>query len=88
MYRRDENNYRPSKGYVPDADTAIRIAEAVWMPIYGKDLLDTEKPFEASLSGDVWTVTGRLPEGMLFGGVAEIDIRKSNGQILRVNHGE
>jgi hypothetical protein len=28
-----EHNYRPEAGYVPDAETAMRIAEAVWLPI-------------------------------------------------------
>ena len=38
-------NYQPPDGYVPDAKTAIRIAEAVWLPIYGKKVLDDEKPY-------------------------------------------
>ena len=80
-------NYRPPAGYVPDAATAIRIAEAVWLPIYGKDQIESERPFIAELSSDVWTVTGSLPEGWK-GGTAEIEIRKTDGTILRVIHGE
>src|SRR5882672_3840959 len=31
---------RPEKdGFVPNAETAIRIAEAVWLPIYGEKLI-------------------------------------------------
>jgi hypothetical protein len=80
-------NYRPPGGYVPDAETAIRIAEAVWIPIYGRDKIEGERPFTAKLWRNVWTVTGSLPDGML-GGTAEIDIRKSDGTILRVIHGK
>jgi hypothetical protein len=80
-------NYRPHEGYVPDAETAIRIAEAVWLPIYGKKQIESERPFVAELSGDVWTVTGSLPDGWV-GGTAEIDLRKSDGTILRVIHGK
>lgn len=80
-------NFRPPAGYVPDAATAIRIAEAVWSPIYGKDKIESERPFVAELSGDVWTVTGSLPKGWK-GGTAEIEIRKTNGTILRVIHGK
>jgi hypothetical protein len=83
-----ENNFKPKDGYVPDAETAKRIAEAVWIPIYGKELIEGERPFEATLAGGVWTVTGKsLPRDAL-GGVAEIEIRKDDGKILRVIHGQ
>ncbi|MGH9424378.1 MAG: YbbC/YhhH family protein [Thermoanaerobaculia bacterium] len=78
----------PASGIVPNAETAIRIAEAVWIPIYGEKLIESEKPFKATLRGDVWIVTGAdLPEGSL-GGVAEAHISKRDGCILRVTHGQ
>jgi hypothetical protein len=78
----------PKNGFVPDAATASRIAEAVWIPIYGEKLIASEKPFKVSLHGDVWTVTGKdLPSGW-EGGVAEADISKRDGRILRVIHGQ
>lgn len=48
----------PEKGFVPDADTAVKIAMAVLMPIYGEQVILSERPFTTSLSNDVWTVTG------------------------------
>jgi len=79
-------SYLPPNGFVPDAATAARIAEAVWIPIYGAQIV-REKPFKATLKGDVWTVTGRdLPPGTV-GGVAEAEISKRDGRILRVIHG-
>ncbi|MHC5061951.1 MAG: YbbC/YhhH family protein [Planctomycetota bacterium] len=83
----DTPNYKPPSGYIPDAQTAIRIAEAVWIPIYGKKQIEKQRPFNAKLSNGVWTVTGSLPE-IMIGGVAEIDIRKDDGKILRVIHGK
>ncbi|MEI6972501.1 MAG: NTF2 fold immunity protein [bacterium] len=80
-----KGNYRPPQGYVPDAKTAESIAEAVWIPIYGKDQINGERPFESTLSFGVWTVKGTLPKNCC-GGVAEIEIRKSDGMILRVIH--
>lgn len=78
----------PKNGFVPDAATASRIAEAVWIPIYGEKLIFSEKPFKVTLHGDVWTVTGKdLPAGWA-GGVAEADISKRDGRILRVIHGQ
>jgi len=85
-------NYQPPDGYVPDAKTAIRIAEAVWLPIYGKKVLDDEKPYLARLSPNhkYWIVEGNTVSWppCEFGGVALIYISKKDGTILRVSHGE
>ena len=78
----------PKNGFVPDAATAGRIAEAVWIPLYGDKRIFSEKPFNVTLHGGVWTVTGKdLPRGW-DGGVAEADISKRDGRILRVIHGQ
>ena len=77
----------PSNGFVPDEKTAIKIAEAVWIPIYGEQQIQSEKPFVASLKNGVWTVAGSLPEGW-DGGVAIAEISKRDGRILRVSHGK
>ena len=82
-----KEDHRLPDGCVPDGVTAKRIAEAVWLPIYGKDAIESERPFNATLSDGIWTVTGYLPPDCC-GGAAEIDIRKSDGKILRVYHGE
>ena len=76
----------PAKGFVPDASTAIRIAEAVWLPIYGKGIYD-KRPFVATLKGDVWLVTGSLPKEAL-GGVPEARIAKRDGRVLEIKHGQ
>jgi hypothetical protein len=91
--------YVPKNGFVPDKQTAIKIAEAIWLPIYGKDIYE-EKPFIARLSKDkkVWFVRGTLNGGSTFtkdglvyrtimlGGVAYIEIEKETGRILKVYH--
>jgi hypothetical protein len=72
---------------VPDAKTAIRIAVAVWEPIYGEEQIAGEKPYTARLSTNgVWIVEGTLPKGYV-GGVAIAEIAKEDGKILRVSHG-
>jgi NTF2 fold immunity protein len=73
-------------GPVPDEATAIRIAVTVWEPLYGKQGIASERPFHATLSHGVWHVRGTLPRG-LAGGVAEADIRRSDGKVLRIMHG-
>ena len=80
-------SYIPANGFVPDEATAGRIAEAVWTPIWGEEHIRAEKPFVATLNGDVWTVRGTLKAGFP-GGVAEAEISKRDGRILRVAHGQ
>src|SRR5437867_11730359 len=66
--------YVPPQGFVPDSATAVRIAVAVWIPIYGAQQISSEKPFVAKLQNGVWTVTGSLPPAppgmMMVGGTA------------------
>jgi hypothetical protein len=81
------HSYVPPDGFVPDAVTAVRIAVAVWIPIYGAKQIETEKPFTATLAGGVSTVTGSLPTGFA-GGVAYAEIAKADGRIIRVTHGK
>ena len=80
------HNDKPPQGYVLNAETAIRIALAVWEPIYGKSQIDSEKPYRATLKNGVWTVEGSLPPGWR-GGVAIAEISARDGTILRVSHG-
>lgn len=81
-----QGNRPPPNGYVPDAKTAIRIAVAVWSPIYGEKQIQSEKPFHASLKHGVWTVTGSLPGPPTVGGTALADISKQDGRVLLVFH--
>ena len=82
---------KPVGGYVPNEETAVRIAEAVWIPIYGKDNIDGERPIKATLKNGVWMVQGTFhcPENYFCGGgVAEAEISKESGCILRISHGK
>lgn len=85
--------------YVPDRETAIKIAEAVWLPIYG-DGIYKKTPFKAYLTKDsIWHVTGSLPRSgrqvdshgdtvivAVFGGVPHAFIDKKSGCIVHVFH--
>ncbi|MCW3053820.1 MAG: hypothetical protein JWN14_2990 [Chthonomonadales bacterium] len=78
--------YQPKGGFVPDAETAIAIALAVWGPIYGKENIAREKPFTATLKNGIWRVQGSLPREYTHGGVAIAEISKKDGRILGVIH--
>ena len=85
------HSYKPAEGYVPDAATAIKIAEAILTPIYGKEVINREQPLVAQLNAGVWVVTGTLhcpAHQRCLGGVAVIEIAKDDGRILRVSHGK
>jgi hypothetical protein len=84
----------PPSGYVPDSTTAVKIAEAVLIPVYGEEKVLSERPFKAEFSGDTWTVSGtlRCPDGKggttthCVGGTAEVKLSKTDGRILSVMH--
>jgi hypothetical protein len=75
-----------TSGVVPDGRTAIRIALAVWGPVYGDDKIAGEKPYVARLENGVWTVEGSLPNDRMVGGTAYIEINKADGKVLKVTH--
>jgi hypothetical protein len=73
---------------VPNKQTAIKIAETIWLPIYGKKIYN-EKPFVAELtSAGIWIVKGTLQGTKAKGGVAYIEIQKSDCKILQIYHGK
>ena len=86
--------------YVPDEETAKKIAEAIWLPIYGERIYN-QKPYHATLLGDsIWYVYGTLGEShverdndgniislkIVQGGVASIYFNKYDCKILSVSH--
>ena len=85
---------KPQSGYVPDSATAVQIGEAVLIPVYGKKTIESEKPFTATLKGDVWTVGGTLrchdSKGSITtqcdGGTAVVKISKIDAHIISMTH--
>lgn len=82
-----KHSYVPLQGFVPDSITAVNIAVAVLAPVYGEDTIRSQAPFIASLKDDVWTVVGTFNRTGK-GGVAEIQISRKDGTILRMSHGK
>jgi hypothetical protein len=50
--RQTKGNW-PARGYVPDAVTAVKIAEAVLIPVYDEEKIRSDEPFKANLEGDI-----------------------------------
>jgi hypothetical protein len=71
--------------YVPDEVTAVKIAEAIWLPIYGAKIFKN-RPFNARLQKGVWIVEGTSYTEK--GGVPYIEIQQKDCKILKVIHGK
>jgi len=81
----DINGYFPKEGLIPTAEIAFKVVEPILKQIYGSEKIDNEKPFSINLENDIWIIEGHLDVGLL-GGVAYVEIRKNNGEILKVIH--
>jgi hypothetical protein len=82
---KESHSFMPKNGCVPDSETAVAIAYAVALPVYGKETVDAEKPFRAELEGGRWTVLGTF-HGKGEGGTVIVQIDKTSGQIRYLGH--
>jgi hypothetical protein len=83
----------PKEGYVPNAQTAVRIAEAILIPMYGEERVAAERPYVAELKKDgYWFVRGtkkqddlsKNPPIITKGGGMVVVINKTDGKIMSV----
>ncbi len=44
QYKPPEVGYKPAQGFVPNETTAIKVAEAIWLPIYGVGIYVSIRP--------------------------------------------
>ena len=89
--KKTANAVCPQADCVPDQQTAVRIAEAVLIPVYGEKHTKSEEPFTARLNGTRWIVKGTLGKArhkdeIVVGGTAMVEIDKKDGRILAVYH--
>ena len=72
---------------VPDQATAVAIARAVLIPIYGKSQIAAEEPLKARRDGKNWNVSGTLGcTPNCLGGTAFVSNSAVDGRILSVFH--
>jgi hypothetical protein len=92
-----QDSQRSTNVRVPDAATALSIAEPALIKVYGKHQIDYERPLTAVLDDGIWNVYGTLccPDrkgrrtceiGKCVGGVAAAKVRESDGKILSMSH--
>ena len=86
----------PTREIAPDAQSAIAIARAKLIPIYGAGTIEGEEPLVATRQGDLWVVHGtlrcglswfeRIVGGLCLGGTAEVKLLAKDGRVLHVTH--
>jgi hypothetical protein len=79
----------PRDNYVPDSTTAISLAEAVLLPIFGEQHIERARPFSADLKDDVWQVYEEACKRDAKGDVTscqnaglEVQLSKVDGHII------
>jgi hypothetical protein len=72
---------------IKDSSTAINVAEPILFGIYGKQNIESEKPYETYKIGNYWVIAGTLPEDAL-GGTFLIIIDARNSEVLKITHGK
>ena len=70
-------------GIVANEEVALRLAEVVWLSIYGDEIYD-HKPFKAKLQDSIWVVDGTVHAKL--GGAPHIVLQKKDGKIIDVTH--
>lgn len=78
--------YQPPRGIISTPRTAVEVARTYLEAIYGASAIARQLPLKASIRREVWHVEGVSRNSV--GGVAEIDMCQSTGQVLRVVHGK
>jgi len=74
------------EGYVSDANIAVQMAELILFNIYKKELIIEQRPYNVFLKNNsVWCIEGSLSDDM-EGGVFYVELRKSDGAVLKVLH--
>jgi len=74
--------------YVPDQKTALTIAEAVMVPIYGERVLK-QRPFKVTLVDGRWIIKGTLhcpKDRYCNGGTVHLEINKKTAEVLKAKH--
>jgi hypothetical protein len=77
--------YDPPDGFVPDAETAEKMAEILLIRMFGETNTEREMPLRATLKDGVWIVKG-TEYPIRLGGVAEMHISKRDARILYFKH--
>lgn len=72
--------YDPPEGFVPDAETAEKMAEILLIRVLSEREVELQRPLRVTFKDGVWIVRGT--ERPRLGGVSEMHISKRDAQIV------
>jgi len=88
QYMPDSASNAPGRN-VPNEDSVVAIAEPFLFKIYGRDIIEKERPYEIYSVDGYWVLTGTMPaDTNQKGGTATIIIDPKNGAIVKYWHGK
>ena len=73
----------PTEGVLPDEATVVKVAEAVFAPVFGNDAVSKYRPYHAVLKHGIWTVYGTLQTNAR-GGTPMMTVQKSDGRVTEI----
>jgi hypothetical protein len=81
------------RGLIRSKETAIRVAEAILFPIYGRKTIEAQKPYEVELHDGTWYVSAHTPKGyngptLMFGGGFYIALSQKDARVLEIGYDE
>lgn len=68
--------------YVPNEATAIKVAETIWVGMWGIDVVNQSRPFHAELKDNIWHVKGTVPPKAEKGGNIHILLQASDCKVI------
>lgn len=80
------DEFSPEK-VIPDAKTAVEISESILFPIYGKDNIIKQRPYDINFIDGYYIINGTSPK-VQIGGNFIIIINSKDGKVIKLTHGE
>jgi hypothetical protein len=83
----DDSGRSYSDTLIKNSESAISIAETILASVYGKAVINSEKPFECYLIDGYWYLRGTLPKNYT-GAVFEMIMSAKDGRVVKLTHGK
>lgn len=80
------NEFSPTK-VIPDPKTAVEISESILFPIYSKENIIKQRPYNVNFIDGYYIIKGTFPKSQI-GGTFMIIINSKDGKVIKLTHGE
>ncbi|MBO0358112.1 hypothetical protein J0X19_09170 [Hymenobacter sp. BT186] len=75
------------KMLIGSSTVAVQVAEPILFNIYGKENIQSQRPYTVHLIDNYWVLAGRLPAGY-EGGTFLLIMDARNSKVIRITHGK